>query len=120
MNLKTADAIRMDWGKFLEITNGNLMMIFLTKIPESLLPYPKKTIEEALNIIARHFHNKGDSKAVQSIQTTIPFLMSYVPDKEAIENAKSNFGNKKYLNAIIPRLGEKQKEQLRYIINKNN
>lgn len=120
MNLKTADAIRMDWGKFLEITNGNLMMIFLTNIPESLLPYPKKTIEEALNIVAKHFHNQGNSEAVQTIQTTIPFLMNYVPDKEAIENAKTKFDNKEYLKAILPHLGDKQKEQLKYIVNKNN
>ena len=107
----------MDWGKFLEITNGNLVMIFLTKIPESLLPYPKKTIEEALNIVAEYFHNQGNSEAVQAIQATIPFLMSYVPDKKALENAKTIFGNKEFIKSILPRLGEKQKEQLKYIIN---
>lgn len=50
MNIKTADAIGMDWGKFFEVTHGALSMIFLTKIPSSLLPYPKKDIEEALNL----------------------------------------------------------------------
>ncbi len=117
MNLKTADTIRKDWGKFLEITHGSLMLIFLANIPESLLPYPKKTIEEALNIVAEHFHNQGNIQAVQAIQTTIPFLMGYVSDKEAIKKAKTNFGNKKYLEAILPHLGETQKKLLRYTIN---
>lgn len=52
MDLKLADAIRLDWGKFLEISNGPLMMVFMTKIPQSLLPYPKEKIIEALDVVA--------------------------------------------------------------------
>lgn len=115
MTLEEADIIRKDWGKFLEITNGSLMMLFFTKIPESFLPYPKETIEEALNVVAEHFHNLGNAEAVNTVQATIPFLMSYVPDKEAIEQLKTNLSNQKYVDVILPNLGEKQREQLKYI-----
>lgn len=118
MKLKMADSIRMDWGKFLEITNGNLMMIFHSKIPESLLPYPKNTIKEALDIVTEHFHNQGNTAAVKVVKATIPFLELYVSDKEALRNAAVQFSDAKYLKAIFPHLGEKQKKQLEYVINK--
>lgn len=118
MNLKIADSIRSDWGKFLEITDGTLMMIFLGKIPESLLPYPKESIKEALNICVDYFNNKGNIEAVKTVKATIPFLELYVPDKEALENAAVNFADPERLKAILPLLGGGQVKQLQYLISK--
>ncbi len=118
MSLEVADVIRLDWAKFLEITHGNLMTLFFTKIPESFLPYPKDTIEEALNVVAEHFHSQGNINAVKSMQSGSPFLYSYVPDKEAIEQAIENWGNKKFIEAVSPHLGELQKKQLQRILDK--
>ena len=118
MDLETADKIRMDWGKFLEITNGNLMMIFFNKIPQSLLPYPKHKIKEALEVVSKYHTITGNKEVVNAIEFTLSILNLYVDDKEAIESAARNFSNKEYLKSVLPKLGDKQNEQLRYLINK--
>lgn len=121
MDLKLADKIRLDWGKFLEISNGPLMMLFMSKIPQSLLPYPKEKIIEALDLVAQHFAIMGNEKAVKTIESTKPFLELYVDDQEAIGEAAKNFSNKNYLDAILPKLPQRQKDlliELEALINK--
>jgi hypothetical protein len=46
MDLEEADKVRQDWGTFLEISNSKLMKLFLSEIPESLLPHPKTKIKQ--------------------------------------------------------------------------
>jgi len=85
MSLARADEIRMAWGKFLEVAFGGLVTLFLCDIPESVLPYPKDEIECALNITAKEFFNTGNKEASTVIQGTIPYLIMFVNDKEAID-----------------------------------
>lgn len=118
MNLKTADVIRMDWGKFLEITHGNLMMVFFTKIPQGFLPYPKQRIKEALDVVSAHFSSIGNQEAVATIESTLPILDVYVDDGEAIKSAAKNFSNEKYLKTVLPKLGERQKQLFSELISK--
>jgi len=74
MNLKLTKAIMHDFGKFLELSHGSLMMFFVTEIPESFLPYPKEKIEEALTIALRHFYSKGEEETVRNIEFLLPAL----------------------------------------------
>lgn len=121
MDLKLADRIRLDWGKFLEISNGPLMMLFMSKIPQSLLPYPKEKIIEALEIVIQHFAILGNSEAVKTTESTKPLLEFYVDDQEAIKAAAKNLNNEDYLKAILPKLSERQKDllaEIELIVNK--
>lgn len=121
MDLKLADKIRLDWGKFLEISNGPLMMLFMSKIPQSLLPYPKEKITEALDLIVRHFAAMDNEEAVKTIESTKPFLELYIDDQEAIGAAAKNFNNESYLKAILPKLSGRQKDllsEMELIVNK--
>lgn len=121
MDLKLADRIRLDYGKFLEISNESLIMFFVSKIPQSLLPYPKEKIIEALDVIARHFAAIGNEEAVRTIESTKSLLEFYVEDKEAIEAAVKKFSNESYLKVILPKLSERQNDllaEIELIVNK--
>lgn len=115
MNLKKADIVRIDWGRFLEMINGTLMVIFLNKIPQSFLPYPKSDIREALNISCQYFTSIGNEEAVRVIKTTIPFLDFYINDEEALKLAAKKFTDENFLKAIVPELGDRQKKQLEFL-----
>lgn len=115
MSLEFADAIRMEWGKFCELTSGSLILLFMGRIPQSLLPYPRETIEEAMNIITKHFSAQGDDETVAICEQSTSTLLFFVDDEEAIKNAGKNFNNEEILKAFLPKLGEKQKEQLKYL-----
>lgn len=118
MSLESADAIRMDWAKFLELTNGSLMMVFIAAIPQSFLPYPKEAIEEAMDVSIQQFSKNGDDKAVELCKATLPFLDNYIDDKEAIEKASNFFNNKNFLEVVLPHLGETQRKQFEYLQSK--
>lgn len=121
MDLKLADRIRMDWGKFLEISNGSLVMVFMGKIPQSLLPYPKEKIIEALDIISKYFTENNNEEAVKVIESAKPYLDMYVDDREALRFAKSNLSNEQYLDIILSKLSQGQKDlfsQIEQIVNK--
>jgi hypothetical protein len=79
---------------FLKIgVNGIGHVIFLSKIPESFLPYPQDTLEEALNIVAKRYHDIGDLKVSKNIQDSIASLGAYTKDEEALQSAHENFSN---------------------------
>lgn len=108
LNLEMAHTINMDWSKFVEITNGNLMMLFGTKIPQSLLPYPKNIIKQALDLVAEYFCSTGNQKAVDAIEFMKPVLECYVDDKVGISAAAGRFTDEKYLSQVVPKLRERQ------------
>lgn len=114
MSLEMADAIRMDWGKFLELTSGTLILLFMARIPESLLPYPREEIEEALNIVANNFKHSGDNDGVRIVEESKSFLLFFIDDEEALEAMKTNLNNNDIVKVILPKLGTKQKDQLKY------
>jgi hypothetical protein len=112
ISLEMAHAIKMDWSKFVEITNGNLMMLFGTKIPQSLLPYPKNIIKQALDLVAEYFCSIGNQKAVDAIEFMKPVLECYVDDEVGISAAAGRFTDEKYLNQVVPKLRERQNRLL--------
>ena len=79
--------------------------------PESFLPYPVKTLEEALNIVAKDYFDAGDKKMAETIQTTMAsYLSSYFmsfEDKKlvALESASADEkmleGMKKTIDLIL-------------------
>ena len=121
MKPEVAEKIMHDFGKFMELTHGNLTFLFLNKVPESLLPYPKKKIEEALNIMAKHFYSIKNEKAVNDIETSNTFLCRfYVKDKDAIDSFVDRLKSKKYqLKKYFTELAtKKQQSQIDYLESK--
>jgi len=102
MTLNEADKIVKIWGKYLEYSSGKLVLIFDSYIPESFLPFPKKILEEALNIVAEHYHGMGDNEAAELMQRGIALLLGYTDDEEAILQAAKTFNNPKWREAILP------------------
>lgn len=115
MSLELADAIRMEWGKFCEMTSASLTLIFMARIPESLLPYPRETIEEAMNLIIEHFSIQEDDESVAICKNSLSTLLFFVDDETAIRNAGKNFNNEEILKTILSELGKTQQDQLKYL-----
>ena len=78
MTFNQASKIVDIYGKHLEFFNGKLLILFSGKIPESFLPFSKKTIEEASNMIARHHHDNGNQWAVDAMHVGIACLIIYI------------------------------------------
>ena len=86
MTLNEENKIFKEWKEYQEI-NDKLMKFFMfSGIPESFLPYPKETLEEALNIVAKAHFDAGDYKTSETIKTTISFLIFYKKDEEVFDN----------------------------------
>ena len=113
MNLKLAEAIMHDYGKFLEISHGGLMGLFLSEIPESLLPYPKEKIEEALltMLTMANFFQK-DEAVRRNIKTVLNSLMFYVEDKKALNLFLERIKNKEFIEKSLEARKKLQKERL--------
>jgi len=107
MTINEANKIFKDWQEYAEI-NDKLMKFFMTGIPESFLPYPKKTLEEALNIVAKDYFDSGDRKASDAIADTISFLLFYKNDEEALDAITNNamIKNAKVRESILNNLRE--------------
>jgi hypothetical protein len=83
MTINEATKIFNYWKEYAEI-NSKLMQL-MCPIPESFLPYPKETLEEALNIISKIYFDSGDFKTSEAIKDTMCFLLSYIKDEEAYD-----------------------------------
>lgn len=110
MNIKIAEAIMHDYGKFLEIAHGGLMALFLTEIPESLLPYPKVKIEEALRTMADFFQENETIR--RNIEACLSSLLFYVEDERALESFWERIKNKEFLKKFLEGRKKMQKERL--------
>ena len=76
MTFEEANKIFKDWKEYMEIAD-KLSRLFIV-VPESFLPYPVETLEEALNIIAKYYFDTGDKKASNNIQETMgAYLTGY-------------------------------------------
>lgn len=88
MTLEEADKIFKGWQEYAEI-NDKLQQLFgfsSCAIPESFLPYPRKILEEALNIIAKKHFDAKDYKTSALIQEQgFGSLIFYENDEIAIE-----------------------------------
>lgn len=110
MNIKLAEKIMHDFGKFLEISHGILMMIFFCEIPESLLPYPREQIENALKSMKNYFQD--NTEAVKHIDSALAMLLFYTKDEDALNSFLKRIQNKKSVEKIIELWKKRQKELL--------
>jgi len=101
MHLKQAQKVFSDYGGFIECAFFRFHTVFLGIIPESLLPYSVKYIEEAFNIVAKYYHDKGDKKSVELLQRSIGWLLWFEDDEKAILEAVKNFNEKKMYDLIV-------------------
>lgn len=93
MTFAEANKIFEIWSQWYWPTHIILHSIFLNKIPKSFLPYPLEILEEALNIIAKHYHKNGNHKMSNNIRETLASLIAYVSDEDALQSASENFTN---------------------------
>lgn len=110
MTIEEADKIRIVWGKFLEHMFGKINLTFGGKIPESLLPYPKDVLMEALEIIHRHSYDIGDKRMMGLMEETSALLNTFINDEEAFISAGEKFNNPKWRESFVPALKNFQKE----------
>ncbi len=108
MDIKKAQKIVHIWGVHMEYFQSKLTIIFSSQIPESFLPFPKATLEEAINIIAKHYHNMGDKEAVNTLERSAAWLSAYEDDEKAILKMIKFFNDKKMRDAILPAFKEFQ------------
>ena len=85
--------------------------VFFGKKPESFLPFPKDVITEALSIMEKYYHDIGNTKIADSIQTSNTVMyMSYTKDEEALEDALKWFSNPKLVEATKFKIEKFKKE----------
>lgn len=112
MNIEDANKIVNVWGKYLEYCSGRLNMLFLNsggKIPESLLPYPKSTLNEALNIMDRHYYDTGNKQGMTLMRETMMLLELYGDDEQAIQHAGEVFVDAQKRKSIVSAIQDWQK-----------
>lgn len=73
------------------ITNHSLL-----SHPESLLPYPKHLIQEALVKAIRLARSKQDRLQLHGLEHGLIFLQSFLPDEVAEQQNELLFNNKAY------------------------
>jgi len=84
------------------------MSIFFTKIPESLLPFPKDIIEQASNMVAEFHHENGNKEAVNAIQACSVSLWTYSNDEESLLEAVKIWNNPEARKTLLPSLKKMQ------------
>ena len=111
MTLDQASKIIDIYGQHMEFYGGKLMILFSGRIPESLLPFSKKVIEEASNILAKHHHNSGNQSFVDAINACKAGLIGYTDDEEALSLAIDRFSSESWRKVNLPNLKKIQKTQ---------
>lgn len=113
MTLEDADKIVNIWGVYLEYIHGKLSIIFGPQIPESFLPFSPRTLEEALNIVAQHYHEMGDRETVAVLQSGISLLAWYVNDKDSIVRSAELFAKPEWREAVVSALEKFKNHKMR-------
>jgi hypothetical protein len=113
MTLDKASKIVKIWGVYLEYVGGKLTLIFSACIPESFLPFPIETLEEALNTVAKHHHNMGNKDEVKELHKSIGWLTAYKDDEEAVLQAAKLFNDLGWRKAILPVFKKFQKDWIK-------
>lgn len=116
MTMKQLERIKDDWGRFLEITNGNLSEVFLFPLPECFLPYPKETIRKAMETLAEMYSLQGSEEGAEIVRRTIPLLEMYQDNEEVLEKFAERLKDKKYLKTIKSRFNDTQQKHLEYVL----
>lgn len=115
MTLAEANKIFKNWGQWYWPCHFILHSIFLSKIPESFLPYPQNVLEEALNIVAKHYRDNGDLQASGNIQESIASLGAYTKDEEALQQASGSFSNPKMRAVMLTYIVNYKKDWISWL-----
>jgi len=110
VTLEEASKIIDIWGKYLEFENSRFMLLFLSSIPESFLPFPKVVIEEASNMMAKYHHNNGNKAGADAMQAASSWLIFYNDDEESLSTAAKMWSDPKWLESVLPKF-KKQIQQ---------
>ena len=96
MTINEAQVIFKSWQDYMEIADKFKRLML--PVPESFLPYPADVLEEALNIIAKHYFDSGNKKMSENIKGTMSYLLPFFmtnaetgsmrTDEEAITDMK--------------------------------
>ena len=113
MTLDKASKIVNIWGVYLEYIGGKLNIIFGAYIPESFLPFPKETLEEALNTVAEYHHNMGNKDRVKALHAGIGCLTGYKDDEETLLQAAKLFNDPKWREVMLPVFKKFQKDWIK-------
>lgn len=113
MTLKEANKIVHIWGKYIEYCQDRLQALFVGSIPESLLPYSTETLEEALNIVGKHYHDIGDYEASELIQNSFRYLSLYTEDEKALQGAAIKLNDAELRSVISSKMKKVQKDWIK-------
>ena len=110
VTLEEAQKIFKQWQAYQEI--GDKLHTIFNTVPESFLPYPAEILEEALNIVAKHYFDSGNRRAAKNIQE---MMMLHMGGLYLSTNSKGK------TTALNRPMGDKEalkemKEQLDFII----
>lgn len=98
-NLGKVEAIVRAYGKTVELVSLNIMTKYpAMAFPQSHLPFPKKEIEEALNIAIKY---SNDEKKTESLKAVAYMLTLFIDDEEA------NKKNEPLLKHLLKTQGKK-------------
>ena len=120
-----ADIIFRSWTEYME-TADKFNKLTLTP-PESFLPYPVETLEDAMNIVAKRYFDAGDREASETIQSTMAsHLTAYflaggtnrrLTDEEALEQMRraleTILDHPLLMKAVLDNLRESQKSWMK-------
>jgi hypothetical protein len=109
MTLDEAQQIVAIWGKHLEFCGDRLAALFAGSIPRSLLPLPVERLEEALNKVAKRYHDLGDYDASNLVRGSFEHLALYGDDDNALSAAAMKFGIPEVRATVASRLLELQR-----------
>jgi hypothetical protein len=100
ITLEEADKIVRVLGLFLEHA-GFVYFLFLMKVPESILPYPKYLLVGALVKMLHYHHKNGDYEARDNLEKILTTLTTFIDDKEAIQRIAEKFNNTEFNDAYF-------------------
>jgi len=116
MNTQEAEAVIQGFGKFMEVANGPLMLLFRSEIPETLLPYPKSVILEALTIGEEYFRQEGMAEMENAIGMQIAALEMYTDNIAALKQLVKHLEDPTFRKHLFSTFGSTQETQYANLI----
>jgi hypothetical protein len=113
MTSEEAGRIFKEWQYYQEF-HDKCFRIFMGSIPESFLPFPTRTLEEALNMVAKDHFDRGDKKTSDLIANSISFLSTYQDDAKAIESILFKLKEPKLRDVCLANLKKGRDSWLRH------
>jgi|GEM_PF-924168 len=108
MTFEDAEKVVGVYGKFLEYAFGRFNLLFFGRIPESFLPYSKRHLMEALNMVAEDYDKRGDKNRLQLIREVSANLIGFIDDEKALLWTNECFTDEERRKIIIESIREFQ------------